>query len=128
MIGEIANAKGTLNVFRHTGTGPKIGWESCRLRALEQVSFQPTALARREFKRPSACRDRFQCNPTANLQIMLPTADTARIHIEAARDLSLGDPLFQQPDGMLTLTLQLFWTALRSDKSPPHNNNRIGHY
>jgi hypothetical protein len=24
--------------------------------------------------------------------------------------------------------LQLFWTAPRSDKSPPHNNHSIGHY
>jgi hypothetical protein len=35
--------------------------------------------------------------------------------------------LLKQADGMFAFALQLFWTALRSDKSPPHNNHRIGH-
>src|ERR1039458_8501038 len=68
-------------------SGAQRNRKPCRVRALEQKSLQPLALTGREFKRSTAGRDRFQCLPTANLQIMLPTAHAARIHIEAARDL-----------------------------------------
>jgi hypothetical protein len=128
VIDMIANAKRAFDVFGHARTGPEIGSESGSMCALEQMPLQPLTLPRGEFKRPPACRDRFQCRPPADFQIMLPTTHAARIDIEAACDLGLSNPLFQESDGMLTFTLQLFWTALRSDRSPPHNKNSIGHY
>lgn len=85
------------------------------------------ALAGREFKWPSAGRNRFQRCPPASLQVVLAAAHAARIDIQAARDLGLGQPLLQQSDGMLAFTLQLFRTALRSDNSPAHNNHIIGY-
>jgi len=128
VIDVIANAEGLLDVLGHTGTGPKIGGKPGSMRALEKLLLQSLALAGREFKRPPAGRNRLQGCPAASLQVMLPSAHAARIDIEAARDLSLSKPLFKQPNGMLAFTLQLFWTALRSDNSPPHNNHSIGHY
>src|ERR1700730_15307374 len=128
VIDVIANAKAALDVLSHAETGPKIGRESGCLRALEQLLLQPLALAGGEFKRPFAGRNRFQSCPAAQLEVMLPAAHAARIDIQTARDLSLSKPLFQQPNSMLALPLQLLWTALRPDKSPPHNNHSIGHY
>jgi len=127
VIDVIANAEGVLDVLGYARTGPKIGGEPGSLRTLEQLLLQPLALAGGQFKRPSTGGNRLQSCPAASLQVMLPAAHTARIHIQAARDLGLSNPLFKQANGMLAFTLQLFWTALRSDKSPPHNKHSIGH-
>jgi len=128
VIGVIANAKAALDVLSNAGADPKTGRESGGLRSLEQLLLQPLALSGEEFKRPSAGGDRLQSRLAAELDVMLPAAHAAWIHIQTARDLGLRKPLFKQANGVLAFTLQLFWTALRSDKSPPHNNPSIGHY
>ena len=100
----------------------------CQVCLCQQLLLQPLALPGGKFKRPSPGGDRFQGRPAAELDVMLPAAHAARIDIQAARNLGLSQPLLQQPDGMFTFPLQLVWTALRPDKSPPHNHHRIGHY
>ena len=121
MINVIAHAKAALNVLGHAGIGPQIAGKSRRLRALLQLFLQPLALTLGEFKRSSACRNRFQRRPTAQLHVMFPAAYAARVHIQPARDYCLRKPLFQQPDSALPFPLQLLRTASRTDTTPPYS-------
>ena len=127
MIDVVANSKRTLNVFGHTGTGPQISRESSCPCALEQMLFQPLALSRGKLARPAAGRHRLQRRSAAETQIVLPSPYATRIDIHGPGHFGLSKSLFQQCDGMLPLALQLLWTALRSDSSPPSNKDSIGH-
>ena len=128
VIDVIAHAEAALDVLGHAGTGPQIGGESRRLRPAQQLLFQLLALARRQFRRPSAGRNGAQGGLASGALGALPTAHAAGINLEDAGDGSLSQALLEQIDGAFPFALQLLRTALRSDRSPPHNKSSIGHY
>ena len=98
-----------------------------RLRTSQQLLLQLLALLRRQFRRSSAGWNGSESSFASAALGTLPTADAARVNLDAG-DFSLRQALLEQIDGALTFALQLFRTALRSDRSPPHHQSSIGHY
>ena len=128
MIDVIAHAKGLFDVLGYAGTGPKIGGETGRLSAPEQLLFQSLALSGGEFQRSSAGGNRLQCGPATESYGVLPAAHAARIDLQTTRYFCLIQPLAEQFGGVLTLALQLIGSSLRSDDSPQKDTNCIGDY
>ena len=128
VIHVIAHTEAALDVLGDPRTGPQIGAESRRLRTSQQLLLQLLALLRRQFRRSSAGWNGSESSFASAALGTLPTADAARVNLEDAGDFSLRQALLEQIDGALTFALQLFRTALRSDRSPPHHQSSIGHY
>ena len=128
VIHAIAHTEAALDVLGDPRTGPQIGGESRRLRPAQQLLLQLLALLRRQFRRSSAGWNGSESSFASAALGTLPTADAARVNLEDAGDFSLRQALLEQIDGALTFALQLFRTALRSDRSPPHHQSSIGHY
>ncbi len=128
VIDMIAHAEAAFDVLGDARTGPQVGGESRRLRPAQQLLFQLLALAQRQFRWSSAGRNGLQSGLACGALGALPATHAARIHLQKASDFSLRQILLEQIDGALPFALQLLRTALRSDRSPPHNKSGIGHY